>query len=163
MISTIADWMESTWVNQLLVSLGEWSWPALETAHFFGMCLLFGALLIMDLRLIGVNKAASVVATSALSKIAVFGFSINLITGVIFCFGDPHRYLINIAFQIKIGLLFLAGLNFLYFKTKVEPRLHNIGIGDATPAIAKLSGGASLLLWLGVLSYGRLIPYLGTG
>ena len=34
---------------------------------------------------------------------------------------------------------------------------------DPTPAIAKAVGAASLALWLGVLAFGRLIPYLGTG
>lgn len=162
-VVAVADWMKSTWVNDLLVYFGAWSWPFLETLHFFGMCLLFGALLIMDLRLLGWEKAAAVAETSKLSKVAMIGFGINLVTGVLFCFGDPHRYFINIAFQMKLVLLLLAGLNFLYFKYKVQPLVDNIGSGGDTMSLAKFSGAASLILWLGVLSMGRLIPYLGTG
>lgn len=163
MIDSIANWMQSSWINELLVQNSAWSWPALETLHFFGMCILFGALLVMDLRLVGWDKAASFVDTEKLSRIAMAGFGINLITGVIFCFGDPHRYFVNISFHIKMVLLLLAGLNFLYFKFKVQQLLVDIGPGQSAPGIAKFSGAASLVLWLGVLSYGRLIPYLGTG
>ena len=80
------DWMQSTWINQLAVGYA-WSWPTLETLHFFGMCVLFGSLIIMDLRLIGWEKAAAVVDTDKLYPIALAGFSINLITGIIFCSG----------------------------------------------------------------------------
>jgi hypothetical protein len=33
----------------------------------------------------------------------------------------------------------------------------------ATPALAKAVGSLSLIFWFGVLSFGRLLPYLGTG
>lgn len=156
------NWMQSTWINELAVGYA-WSWPTLETLHFFGMCVLFGALIIMDLRLVGWEKAAAVIDTDKLYPIALAGFSINLITGIIFLFGDPGRYFINISFQIKMVLLLLAGLNFLYYKFKVEHMLANVGPGEDTPALAKMVGGASLILWVGVLAFGRLIPYLGTG
>ena len=161
MNSTI-EWMQGTWINQLAVGYA-WSWPTLETLHFFGMCLLFGALIIMDLRLIGYEKAAAIVDTDKLYPIALVGFGINLITGIIFCFGDPGRYFINWSFQLKMILVVLAGLNFLFYKLRVEHMLVAVGPGEDPPAIAKTVGAASLILWLGVLSFGRLIPYLGTG
>jgi hypothetical protein len=37
------------------------------------------------------------------------------------------------------------------------------GPHDDTPTLAKLVGTASLIVWFGVLTFGRLIPYLGTG
>jgi hypothetical protein len=161
-MEAIKDWMASTWINELAVGYA-WSWPTLETLHFIGMCLLFGALIIMDLRLMGFERAASVVATDKLYPMALFGFGINLITGIIFCFGDPYRYFINISFQTKMVLVVLAGINFLYYKFKVEPMVVNIGPGEDTPAVAKTVGALSLVLWTGVLAFGRLIPYLGTG
>ena len=161
-MNSILDWMQSTWINELAIGYA-WSWPALETFHFLGMALLFGALIVMDLRLIGFERTASFMATDRLASIAYTGFGINLITGIIFCFGDPYRYAVNISFQTKMVLLFLAGLNFLFFKLKVEPLVATVGPGEDTPAVAKAVGAASLILWLGVLTYGRLIPYLGTG
>ena len=79
------------------------------------------------------------------------------------CFGDPGRYFINWSFQLKMILVVLAGLNFLFYKLRVEHMLVAVGPGEDPPAIAKTVGAASLILWLGVLSFGRLIPSLGTG
>ena len=154
--------MESTWIANIALGY-TWSWPILETLHFFGMCVLFGALLVMDLRLLGWEKAAAIVDTDKLYTIAMAGFVINLITGIFFIFGNPTRYFPNIAFQLKMALILLAGLNFLFYKLRVEQMLTSVGPGDDTPAMAKAIGATSLILWLGVLSYGRLIPYLGTG
>ncbi|MFK8021569.1 MAG: hypothetical protein AB8B86_17540 [Pseudomonadales bacterium] len=162
-MDTLANWMQSTWITNFLVENNAWIWSALETFHFFGMSLLFGSLLIMDLRLIGWEKASTVFDTGKLAPMALAGFGVNLITGIIFCFADPHRYLINISFQIKMLLILLAGLNFLYFKLKIESAANSAGPGEDTAGIAKISGAVSLLVWLGVLCFGRLIPYLGTG
>ena len=161
-MSSITDWMQSTYVFDLLVHYNEWSWPALETLHFFGMCLLFGALVVMDLRLIGWDKAAAVIDTDKLASIVLAGFCINLTTGILFCFGDPHRYFVNVAFHVKMVLILLAGLNFIYYKTRVAPMVADVGPGEDTPRIAKISGAASLILWLGVLCFGRLIAYIGS-
>jgi hypothetical protein len=159
----ILTWMEGTWINTLAVSY-QWSWPILETLHFVGLCLLMGPIIIIDLRLIGYARLLPAVSVHSLVPVAIAGFSINLITGIIFCFGDPYRYAVNIAFQTKMVLVVLAGLNALAFKYMVSPAIDapNADV-TGTPPIAKLVGFVSLVIWIGVLSLGRLIPYLGTG
>lgn len=162
MMDPILIWMESTWLNNLVVGYA-WTWPTLESLHFVGLSLLMGALIVMDLRLIGFERAIPISAVHSLMPLAILGFAINLITGVLFCFGDPFRYAINISFQLKMILVLLAGLNFLLYYFKVEPMLLAAGPTDSTPPIAKAVGVCSLAFWTGVLVYGRLIPYLGTG
>lgn len=162
MVQSIANWMQSTFLNNLVIGYA-WTWPTLETLHFVGLCLLIGALLIMDLRLIGFERAIPMSAVHRLMPVAVVGFVINAGTGVLFCFGDPHRYFINISFQLKMLLVVLAGLNFLLYWLKVEPQLLRAGPNDPTPPLAKVVGASSLLFWFGILAFGRLIPYLGTG
>jgi hypothetical protein len=95
--------------------------------------------------------------------VAVVGFVVNLVTGLGFLFGDPYLYVINYAFWVKMTLVLLAGINFSWYLLRVEPSLQALGPNDATPVEAKLIGSASLLFWFGVLAYGRLLPYLGTG
>ena len=98
-----------------------------------------------------------------LLPIVIFGFGINLVTGILFFVGDPHRYAPNIAFQLKMVLVVLAGLNALYYQMKIAPEIDGWTESTEIPMNAKVVGATSLLLWFGVLSYGRLIPYLGTG
>jgi hypothetical protein len=162
-IIPILNWMESTWVNNL-ANGPQWSWPIMETLHFTGMCLLFGAIIVMDLRLLGFDRVATPhAALHTLIPLAIAGFSINLITGIVFLFGNPYRYAMNISFCIKAVLILLAGANAIYFWLKAMPILSRIGPHEDTPTSVKVVGVTSLILWASVLAAGRLIPYLGTG
>ena len=161
-MDAFADWLVSTPINGLVLNYA-WSWPTLESLHFLALCLLMGSLLIMDLRLIGFNRIIPLQAVHALMPLAIGSFAVNLITGVAFLFGDPYTYFANWAFWFKMSLIVLAGLNFLVYFTKVEPAILKLGPNDPTPAFAKAVGVMSLVFWFGVLSYGRLLPYLGTG
>ena len=163
MLSSIQTWMESTWLNQLVVGYA-WSWPTLETLHFIGMCLLFGPIIIMDLRLMGFDRLSMPgLSVHSLVPMTLAGFVINLTTGIMFMFGDPYRYVINISFQLKMLLVLLAGINAIIFWLKVSPVLERLGPHEDAPTSLKLVGLGSLLMWTGVLCFGRLIPYLGTG
>jgi hypothetical protein len=64
---------------------------------------------------------------------------------------------------VKMILIVLAGLNFLVYFTKVEPMILKLGPHEPTPFSAKTVGALSLAFWFGVLAFGRLLPYLGTG
>ena len=161
-MNSVMDWMTSTWVNNLVIGYA-WSWPTLESLHFLALCLLMGSLLIMDLRLIGFQRIIPLRAVHSLMPIAIVSFAVNLITGVGFLFGDPYTYAANYAFWVKMSLIGLAGVNFLVYFTKVEPAILRLGPNEPTPALAKAVGVMSLMFWFGVLSYGRLLPYLGTG
>ena len=86
-----------------------------------------------------------------------------MITGILFFYGDPMRYSINIGFQIKMVLVIIAGLNAAVYHFKVDPILQTMDRNLASPAIAKLVAVTSLGAWTGVLLLGRLIPYVGTG
>jgi hypothetical protein len=162
MLDALMDWLVSTPINGLVLNYA-WSWPTLESLHFLALCTLMGSLLIMDLRLIGFNRIIPLQAVHSLMPVAIVSFAINLITGVGFLFGDPHTYFANWAFWFKMALILAAGLNFLVYYVTFEPKLVTLGPNDSTPALAKIVGLLSLVFWFGVLSYGRLLPYLGTG
>jgi len=161
--ASLQDWMAGTWINNLAVGYA-WSWPTMETLHFIGMCLLFGPIIIMDLRLLGFDRATiPAVSVHALVPLTLIGFIINLTTGIMFLFGDPYRYAINISFQLKMLFVLLAGINAIYFWLKVTPILERAGPNDEVPIGIKVVGLTSLASWTLVLCFGRLIPYLGTG
>ena len=161
-MNAVYDWMESTVINEVVMYY-RWSWPTLETLHFLGLCMLIGAILVMDLRLIGFQRVIPLRAVHGLMPVAIAGFAINLITGLGFLFGQPLLYARNYAFWVKMVLVVLAGLNFVWYWLRVEPSVARLGPHDATPVSARAAGAASLVLWFGVLTYGRLLPYLGTG
>ncbi len=161
-MNDIFTWMEGTILSSFMMDYA-WTWVAFEILHFTGMCILFGSILIMDLRLLGFQKLVSAEAVHQLVPFALLGFAINFVTGVGFFFGNPFRYAVNWSFQVKMVLVVLAGLNALLYKYKVEPIMRASGPGGDYPLLAKSVGLASIVLWIGVISFGRLIPYLGTG
>ena len=160
---SILDWMESTWLASFMLDY-SWSWVTMETLHFTGMAMLFGPLIIMDLRLLGFDRlTVPAISVHTLIPLTLSGFAINLVTGILFCFGNPYRYAMNIAFQLKMVLVLLAGINALYFWRKASHVLESVGPNDDPPLQLKIVGFTSLGLWTGVLCFGRLIPYMGTG
>ena len=78
-----AGWF-SEHVDHGVVSATPWVWPAAETLHFIGLCLVFGVLLAVNLRLLGVMKALPFAAVHRLMPWAVLGFGVNLLTGMLF-------------------------------------------------------------------------------
>ena len=154
MSSQLSQWIQATY----------WLWPVLEIIHFFGLTLLMGGLIIVDLRMIGFFPTLSLQGVKKLLPFVVFGFLLNLITGIFFIYGDPSRYAINIGFQIKLILILLAGCNATIYHFKIESCVLNLDSSFGRPPLAvKLVGFTSLSLWTGVLLLGRLIPYVGTG
>lgn len=140
-----------------------WLWPILEITHFIGLSLLLGGLIVIDLRMAGYFRKFSLTATHQLIPLVLIGFGLNLVTGILFFYGDPGRYSINISFQIKMVLVLLAGLNALFYYWKLHPAIPGWAPDADTPPLAKAVAWVSLGVWFGVLLCGRLIPYVGTG
>lgn len=155
-------WLSSSALHVWIID-HNWITPILEAVHFIGLCLMFGALLVIDTRMMGWFREISVKAVHSLLPWVFVGFGLNFVTGILFLFYDPGRYLINISFQIKMLLVFFAGLNALLYYWKIDPVISLWSDHEDTPALAKVVGGASLVLWIGVLAGGRMIPYVGTG
>ena len=145
------------------ISATYWLWPVLETLHFIGLSLPLGGLIIIDLRLAGHFRVVDLAATHKLLPVVFLGFGLNLCTGILFFYGDPMRYAINIGFQIKMVLVIIAGLNALLYYWKVSPLVAGWGAGTTPPPLARIVAYTSLTVWTGVLLSGRLIPYVGTG
>lgn len=137
-----------------------WMWPLMENLHFFGLSLMFGALLAIDLRVIGVARFIPMKHVMKLIPLALLAFSINLITGIAFICGDPFRYATNFSFQWKIALIVIAGINALWFWIGEHAKLSQLADGEQADFQAKVIAAISLLVWIGVIVLGRLIPYL---
>jgi hypothetical protein len=159
-MDTFVAWVQSTALSQAIV-LKIWVWPAAETIHFVGLALVLGIVGFLDLRLIGAFPRVPIAAVRDLVPFAVIGFVLNLTTGVIFLIGHPEQYAHNLAWWLKVGCLALAGVNAAVFEWSVGPRVAALGPNDPTPMAARCIGVVSLCSWLGVLYWGRMLPFVG--
>jgi hypothetical protein len=156
-------WMADTSIAHFMADW-QWAWPWAEVIHFIGMSMLFGAVIVMDLRLLGFfRKQLSLHAAHALTKWAVIGFVLNLITGVAFFMKDAERYWPNQAFWFKVNCILLAGVNFLVFWWIVRKRVARLPDDGDPGLLAKSVGLSSVALWTLVIFAGRLMPLYGEG
>jgi hypothetical protein len=153
-------WIKASWLSHAVTNF-PWVWPACETLHFIGMALLIGVVGVIDLRMLGVLKNLPFAPLHRLLPWGIAGFMINAITGVMFFAGDPYQYKDNIAFIGKVIFIALAGVNVLAFYLVPFRQVERMGPGDDAPLSAKVIAATSLFLWMGVLYWGRMLPFIG--
>ena len=136
-----------------------WMWPTLETLHFVGLSLLFTTVLIVNLRLLGMIKMVPYSAVYQLLPIGMLGFGINLITGMLFFVGIPAQYNANPVFYWKIVFVLLGGLNVTWFM--IVDETWRTGAGADAPAGSKIAAASAIVIWVGVLYCGHMLPFIG--
>ena len=162
MVVAFSKWLHNTSLSHAVAGGIPWMWPASETLHFIGLCLLVGIVGVIDLRMLGVAKRLPMGPLQRLLPWAIAGFVINLLTGFLFFAGDPFQYIHNNIFWAKLGFILLAGLNAgLFYVTDLSSQVDRLGPGDDAPMGAKLVAAASLFLWFGTIFWGRMLPFLG--
>ena len=137
----------------------DWVWPACEAIHFIGLALAFGVVLLLNLRMLGLMKAVAFADLHRTLPWGMLGFGVNLVTGMLFFIGVPEQYTNNAPFQWKIVCLVLLGANLIYFTSLGDP--WHIDAGRDAPRSVKIMAASTILLWLGVVYFGRMLPYLG--
>jgi len=155
-------------LNDLQYSaLGQWvntggaTYPIVESIHVIAVALVFGTILVVDLRLLGLasnNRPFTRVAHDLL-RLTWIGFGLAVITGSLLFLPNASNIAVNINFQLKMGLLMLAGINMFVFEF-ISAR--NVATWDTTlppPNSARIAGLLSLGLWTAVLVFGRLIGF----
>ena len=130
-----------------------WAYPALEVAHIFGIALLVGNLVLLEIRVFGRGTTLDVRALATLSlAIAGIGFSLAAASGLLMFATQAAELLTNRVFTLKMILLMLAGCNAAWF--------HGRGSLDKLDALARWQMILSTLIWLAVITCGRWIAYV---
>jgi hypothetical protein len=162
----LSDFAQSLQDSLIGSSLGEsvYAFPIVEGAHLIGLALSVGMILFVDLRLIGVflRKVPVADILHPLRFWLLAGFALTLSTGALLFVAEATKLIFLGVFWVKVALILLAGLNALWFELKWGRNASEWGT-QVLPVGVKLAGWTSLTLWIGVVSCGRLIPYLGTG
>ena len=130
-----------------------WAYPALEVVHIFGIALLVGNLVLLEIRVFGQGATLDVRALATLSlAIAGIGFSLAAASGLLMFTTQAAALLTNRVFTLKMILLMLAGCNAAWF--------HGRGSLDKLDALARWQMILSTLIWLAVITCGRWIAYV---
>jgi hypothetical protein len=130
-----------------------WTYPALETIHIAAFATVFGALMLLELRVFGATPALPLPPLARLAvPVTLVAFAVAASAGVLMLISSATEVVPNPAFQIKVVLILIAGVNAWWFHRRGSLTLHD--------GVAKAQSLLSLVLWLGVITCGRLIAYI---
>lgn len=154
------SWLEST---ALAAGLRDsvWAYPLVSATHILGVALLIGAIVPLDLRLLGLWRTVPVPPLWRIAtRTAAWGFALAASCGLLLFSTRATEYVASPYFLAKMALLLVAALNALLLARRVAR--HPFGLEDATqhpPACVRFAAAVSLGAWVGVLFLGRLIGY----
>jgi hypothetical protein len=134
-----------------------WTWVTSETLHFIGLTLLLSVLTLVALRMLGFVSLPPGVLMRLLPW-GMVGYAINAMTGMLFFAAAPQQYYDNPAFYWKLIFLMLGGANVLYFTFDTGWKVET---GRATPQLTKLLAVSALFIWVGVMYWGSMLPFIG--
>ena len=134
-----------------------WFFPAVASIHLMGLAVNGGAVLVVDLRLLGLGLRHQPVAQLArdAERWLLLSLLISLPTGILLfmCFATKYYYLT--AFWVKVTALLLV----LVFTFSVRRRVTLADETRMSPIWGKLVALVSLSLWTSVALGGRLIGF----
>jgi hypothetical protein len=154
-------WLEST-SPAIAISESTWLFPAVESIHVLAITLVVGSITMVDLRLLGINLRERHVG-ELIAEVLPWtwaSFAVAVCTGVLLFSSNATHYWGTVPFRAKMLLLALAGLNMAVFHATVHRSVEGWGRRPHAPRAAKICGGISLGLWIGVVAMGRWIGFV---
>jgi hypothetical protein len=150
------QWCYQTPIGETIRN-STWLFPVIEAFHLLGLGLTAGAVLIVDLRLLGVGLSRQPVAQlwAAVQPWLLGGLILMFMSGIPLFLSESIKCLYNYAFWLKMTSLFLV----LLFTFTVQRRVTQSGITSDRPMLGRFTALISLSLWFGVAGGGRWIGF----
>lgn len=154
MLAELAAALEATAFVKAL-KFSRWGYALANAAHILGIALLVGAILPLDLRLLGLWRRVDRTALArVLVPVAACGLVLAVAAGCLLFSVRARHYVEVDLFGLKLGLIFAGTALALLFHARA-----GLWVERAGPGRAAFHGAASLACWLGALLAGRLIAY----
>lgn len=156
MLLPFFEWCETLWLGQAVIG-SNWLFPVIESVHLLGLALLGGAILLVDLRLLGLGLKERAVAELAIDARPwmLTGLTILIATGIPLFLSEPIKLYYSGAFWLKITTLPIA----IAFAFTVRARVTLSDSVRNTARRQQLVGALSIALWFTVAAAGRWIGF----
>jgi uncharacterized protein DUF6644 len=160
MLLSFWQWLEALSISRT-VRESLWLFPVLECIHIYSMIILVSIFAVFDLRLLGlsIDRASREPLSQLSSRLLRWGwlcFGINFITGSLLFSSEAVKMTNNWGFQLKISMIVIA-LIVHTIVLRVAVRWEDAPV---MPLQARLVGGFSILLWVGVITASRWIAFI---
>jgi hypothetical protein len=158
----LLTWLEGSALGETMRGLGVWSYGVVNLLHILGISTLFGSILLLDLRLLGVWPQIPLrcVAVPALT-LAVPGLMLALASGLAMITTNGLDYVGNPFLYFKFPAI-VVGLGCAVITRASAPWRRVCAADTVAPRDRRLlavAGGVSLASWLTAIAAGRMIGY----
>ena len=154
-------WLQTSALGHFMRESGPWTYGMVNLCHILGIGLLFGAVVILDLRLLGVWRGTPLTALAdAAAPVAACGFLLAATSGVGLLATKATEYIGNPFLYIKFPAIAVGLVNALVLN--LSPAWQARRRRELSPREDRQlawMGGMSLACWLTAISAGRLIAY----
>ncbi len=156
-----ARWLQGSALGHFMRESGVWTYAIVNLAHILGVASLFGSVLVLDLRLVGVGRRIPLAGLAeATVPVAAAGFLIAAVTGVGLLVTKATEYVGNPFLAIKFPAILFGLINVLAIRRSQAWQAR--GRRELSPREQRhlaVMGGLSLVCWLTAIAAGRLIAY----
>ena len=134
-------------------------YPTILFLHSMGMALVAGFNAVIDLRLLGISPKIPIKPMERLYPWMWWGFAINAVTGSCLLIADATTKLTNPDFGVKMVFVFSGIVVLKIMRKKVfgDPQLDKAPVSGTAKGLAWVS----LVCWIGAITAGRLLAYVG--
>ncbi len=160
-MADLLAWLEGSALGHAMRNAGVWTYGIVNLTHILGVSSLFGAVLVLDLRLLGLWRSVPLASIARPTvPIATTGFIVAATSGLCLISTNGSEYIGNPFLLIKfpaifIGLLNVAVLSRLPAWKERDARV----LSSSEQRLLSVFGGISLLSWLTAVGAGRLVGY----
>jgi len=156
MLLPFFEWCETLWLGRAVVG-SLWLFPVIEAVHLLGLSVLGGAILLVDLRMLGfglTKRSVAVLAREA-RPFLLGALTVMVATGIPLFLSEPTKCYYSPAFWVKMYTLAIA----LFFTFIVRTRVTRLEPVRNTARLQMLVGALSIALWVTVAAAGRWIGF----
>jgi len=141
--------LEGLWLAQVMKH-SSWLYPTVETMHIWGIGMLFGSVVIMDLRVLGLGSKLTLSDLSRLGiLVACIGFGLAVLTGSLMFIAQASELIGSRLFILKMCLIFLLLANAIILRMRT-----------VINGVSKAQALLSLVGWGSVIGMGRWLAYV---
>jgi hypothetical protein len=159
----IWEWLTALEATPLAGALRRsvWAYPLVNAAHILGVTLLVGAIVPLDLRLLGVWRSTPLAPLwRVLTRTAGAGLVLAIIFGILLFITRATEYAASSLFLSKMMVVGAGAANALVLRMVLPDDVLRLPSPTGKPpGRAQLAGGISLVAWLTALTLGRLVGY----
>lgn len=159
MFRPFAEWIATTSLSAFFQNV-LWIVPLSQSFHILALSTLFGSVLMINLRLLGIGSGRSISQlVNTLIPWVWTALGVLLFTGTVQTIAEPVRQFVTPAFWGKMGMIVAVMIATVIFTRSVRSNAAAWDNPATRPGGAKAFAVLSTALWVCIIICGRFIGY----